>query len=167
MGKLANDPTLQKATGMSAQLQALMGDVQHGKGTMTKLFFDDPLSAQMQSPMKRLDDIMGTADHRSAQMKELTTEWNSAMKEFQALQAEAKSGKGSLARLDVLQHNVDALSVKWDAMMFRIASGQGTIGQLLVNPQMNQALDAAMRDVQVLAQALKTNPKKVVSFKIF
>jgi phospholipid/cholesterol/gamma-HCH transport system substrate-binding protein len=167
VGKLVNNPTLKQATGVSAQLQALMDDVRHGKGTMTKLFFDDPLSAQMQSPMKRLDDIMGTADHRSTQMKELTTELNSATKEFQALQAEAKSGKGSLAKLDALQQNVDALTVKWDAMVARVTAGQGTIGQLLVNPQMNQALDAAMRDVQALVQGLKTNPKKVVSLKIF
>ena len=167
MGKLVNDPNLKQATGLSADLQSLMNDMQHGKGTMSKLFFDDPLSAQMQSPMKRLDDIMGTVDHRSAQMKEFAAEMSSATKEFQALQAEAKSGKGSLAKLDALQRNVDALSVKWEATLSRITAGQGTIGQLLVNPQMNDALDAAMRDVQLLAQGLKTNPKKFVSLKIF
>ena len=100
-------------------------------------------------------------------MKELSGELDRATKEFQTLQAELKAGKGSLGKLDALQQSIDGLTVKWDAMMDRINSGQGTLGQFMVNPQLNEALDATMREVQALAQGLKTNPKKFITIKIF
>ena len=52
-------------------------------------------------------------------------------------------------------------------MMDKINSGQGTIGQLLVNPQLNEALDGTTREFQELAKGLKANPKKFVKFKVF
>lgn len=167
MGKIVNDPSLQQAKGMSTEIQGMIHEMQHGKGTIAKLFYDDPLSAQMESPKKRLDDIMAEADHRTSQMKELSGELDRAKKEFQTLQAELKAGKGSLGKLDALQQSIDGLTVKWDAMMDRINSGQGTLGQFMVNPQLNEALDATMREAQALAQGLKTNPKKFITIKIF
>jgi phospholipid/cholesterol/gamma-HCH transport system substrate-binding protein len=167
MAKIANGPALQQANSISKQIDDLLNDAQHGNGTLAKLFFDDPLSVQLQSPTNRLNDIMGTVNHHAGQLKEFMGDVDRAKQEFQALMTEAKSGKGSLAKLDALQQSVDALSAKWNGTMSRLAEGQGTLGQLMVNPQMSDALDAAMRDVQVLAQGLKTNPKKFVSLRLF
>jgi phospholipid/cholesterol/gamma-HCH transport system substrate-binding protein len=167
VGKIVNDPNLKQATGISTQIDALLAEMQHGRGTFAKLFYEDPLSVQMQSPMKRLDDIMATTGHRTDQMKELTGELDRATKDFRVLQTELTAGKGSLGRMNELQQRFDGLTMKWNAMMDRITSGQGTLGQLMVNPQLNEALDAAMRDFQELAKGLKTNPKKFVTLKIF
>ena len=51
--------------------------------------------------------------------------------------------------------------------MDKINSGQGTIGQLMVNPQLNEALDGATREFQALAKGLETNPQKFVTIRLF
>jgi phospholipid/cholesterol/gamma-HCH transport system substrate-binding protein len=167
VGKIVNDPSLKKGTGMSADIDALMNDMQHGKGTIAKLFYDDPISAQLQSPMKRVDDIMATTGNRTTQMKELTAELDRSTKEFQALQAELKAGKGSLGKLDALSQQLDGLTVKFNSMMDRINSGQGAVGQLMLNPQLNEALEGTMREFQALATGLKKNPRKFITIRLF
>ena len=165
LGKIVQNP--QGGAGFQGELDQLLADVQHGKGTMTKLLFDDPLDAQLQAPMKKLSAVMATADASSAKMKEFQDGLDAAAREFQALQAELKSGKGSAAKVGQLQARLDELSGKIEGTMAKINSGQGTIGQLMVNPQLNEALDGTMREFQELANGLKANPKKFVKFKVF
>jgi len=166
-GKIATDKSLQAAAGISAQIDAILAEAQHGHGSIAKLLYEDPISVQLQSPKKRFDDIMSAAGNRTTQAKDLTTELNRLTQDFRALQSEFSSGKGSFGKASALQERFDALSVKWDAMMVRITSGQGTLGQLMVNPQLNEALAGATRELQELAKGLKTNPKNFVKLKIF
>jgi phospholipid/cholesterol/gamma-HCH transport system substrate-binding protein len=167
IGKIVKDPKLQSGAGVSGELDQLMDAVQHGHGTVTKLFYEDPLDAQLQGPLKRLDAIMASADATSARLKEFKDGLDRATGEFQALQTELKAGKGSFASMDQLQARVDDLTVKIEGTMDKINSGQGTVGQLMVNPQLNEALDGTMREFQELAKGLKENPRKFVALKLF
>jgi phospholipid/cholesterol/gamma-HCH transport system substrate-binding protein len=167
IGKIVKDSGLQTGAGVSGELDRLTADVQHGHGTVTKLFYEDPLGAQLEAPLKRLDAIMASADATSARLKEFKDGLDRATSEFQTLQAGLKAGKGSFAKVDQLQARLDELTLKIDAMMNKINSGQGTVGQLLVNPQLNEALAGTTREFQELAKGLKTNPKKFVALKLF
>jgi phospholipid/cholesterol/gamma-HCH transport system substrate-binding protein len=167
VGKIAQDTSLAQASGMSNQIDAIMNDMQHGKGTIAKLFYEDPISAQLESPMKRVDAIMATVGDRATQMKELTGELDRSTKQFQALQAELKAGKGSLGNMDQFSRQLDGLTANFNGMMDRINSGQGTIGQLMVNPQLNEALEGTMREVQELAKGLSRNPRKFIAIRVF
>lgn len=100
-------------------------------------------------------------------MKEFQDGLNQASSEFQKLQAELKAGKGSFAKIDQLQAQFDELTLRIDGLMDKINSGQGTIGQLMVNPQLNAALDGATREFQALAQGLQANPMKFVRIRLF
>jgi phospholipid/cholesterol/gamma-HCH transport system substrate-binding protein len=151
----------------SAEFNGLMADVQHGHGTLTKLLFDDPLDAQLKAPLKQLEAIMSSADATSARLKEFQDGLDLATTEFRALQAEMKAGKGSMGKLDQLQARIGELKAKIDGMMARINSGQGTIGQLMVNPQLNEALAGTTREFQELAKGLKSNPRKFVRIRVF
>jgi phospholipid/cholesterol/gamma-HCH transport system substrate-binding protein len=164
---VSSAPKMPAGGGISAEFDGLMADVQHGHGTLTKLLFDDPLDAQLQAPLKQLEAIMSSADTTSARLKEFSDGLDLATTEFRALQAELKAGKGSLAKLDQLQARFDELTAKIDGMMARINSGQGTIGQLMVNPQLNEALAGTTREFQELAKGLKANPRKFVSIRVF
>jgi phospholipid/cholesterol/gamma-HCH transport system substrate-binding protein len=117
--------------------------------------------------MQRLDAIMKSADATSARLKEFKDGLDRASAEFQTLQTEVKASKGSFAKVDQLQARFDELTVKIDGMMDKINSGQGTLGQLMVNPQLNEALDGTMREFQELAKGLKANPRKFVALKLF
>jgi phospholipid/cholesterol/gamma-HCH transport system substrate-binding protein len=59
------------------------------------------------------------------------------------------------------------LTFRIDGMMDKINAGQGTVGQLTVNPQLNEALAGATREVQELSKGLKKNPLKMVRLRVF
>jgi len=167
IGKIVQNPQLQTGAGVSAELDRLMAEVQHGHGTVTKLFYEDPLDKQLESPLKRLDAIMASVDGTSARLKEVQDGLDRATAEFHALQTEIDAGKGSLARLSQLQARFDELTFKIDRMMDKINSGQGTVGQLMVNPQLNEALAGTTREFQELAKGLKANPRKFIALRLF
>ena len=43
--------------------------------------------------------------------------------------------------------------------MDKINSGQGTLGQLLVNPQLYDSLNGVTRELQALVKDMRANPK--------
>ena len=165
IGKLVNNP--QTAAGVSGELDQLMADVQKGKGTMSMLMYHDPLAGQLESPMKRLEAIGKAFDSTSAKLGDFQKDVESVSAEFTALQKEMKAGNGSAAKIGTLQAQLDQLSVKVNGMMDRVNAGQGTIGQLMINPQLNEALAGATRDFQEFAKAVKANPRKSIALKIF
>jgi len=167
IGKIVQDPQLKAGARVSDELDRLMADIQHGHGTVTKLFYDDPLDTQLQAPLKRLDAIMASAEGTSAWLKEFKDGLERATAEFHTLQTEIDAGKGSFAKLGQLQARFDELTVKIDGMMDKINSGQGTVGQLMVNPQLNEALAGTTREFQELAKGLRANPWKFVALRLF
>jgi phospholipid/cholesterol/gamma-HCH transport system substrate-binding protein len=167
IGKIVQDPQLQTGARVSGELDRLMADVQHGHGTVTKLFYEDPLDKQLEAPLKLLEEIMASAEGTSARLKEFQDGLERATAEFHTLQAELKAGKGSWAKLGQLQTRLDELMFKIDGMMDKINAGQGTVGQLMVNPQLNQALAGMTREFQELSKGLKANPKKFVALRLF
>ena len=52
-------------------------------------------------------------------------------------------------------------------MMDKINSGQGTVGQLMVNPQLNEALAGTTREFRELAKGLRANPRKFIALRLF
>jgi phospholipid/cholesterol/gamma-HCH transport system substrate-binding protein len=167
IGKFVQDPQLQSGAGVSGELDRLTADVRHGHGTVTRLFYEDPLGKQLQSPLKRLDAILASVEVTSARLKEFQDGLARVTGEFHTLQTEIDAGKGSLARLSQLQARFDDLTVGMERMMDKINSGQGAIGQLTVNPQLNETLAGATREVQALSRSLKKNPLKLVRFRLF
>lgn len=167
IGKIVQNPQLQTGAGVSGELDQLMAAVQHGNGTVAKLFYEDPLDKQLEAPLKRLDAIMASAETTSARLKEFKDGLERATGEFHTLKTEIDAGKGSFARLGQLQARFDELTVKIDGMMDKINSGQGTVGQLMVNPQLNEALAGTTREFQELAKGLRANPRKFIALRLF
>jgi phospholipid/cholesterol/gamma-HCH transport system substrate-binding protein len=165
IGKIAQNP--QAGAGFNAELNQLMADIQHGHGTITKLLYDDPLNKQLEAPLKQLGAFVASVNGTSSRLKEFTDDLNRVTAEFRTVEGELKAGKGSFGRLNQLQARFDELTVKIDGMMDKIRSGQGTVGQLLVNPQLNEALAGTTREFQELMKGLRTNPRKFVRLKIF
>jgi len=167
IGKIVQDEQLQTAAGVSGEFDRLMADVRHGHGTVTKLLYEDPLDRQLDGPLKRLDAILGSTEVTSARLKELQDGLQGATGEFHTLQAEIRDGKGSFAKLGELQARLDELTVRIDGLMDKIHSGQGTAGQLMVNPQLGETLAGVTRELQGLSEGLKKNPMKMVKFRLF
>jgi phospholipid/cholesterol/gamma-HCH transport system substrate-binding protein len=50
--------------------------------------------------------------------------------------------------------------------MDKINSGQGTIGQLLVNPSLYESLDGTMKEFHSFMKDFRANPKKFLTIKL-
>jgi phospholipid/cholesterol/gamma-HCH transport system substrate-binding protein len=50
--------------------------------------------------------------------------------------------------------------------MDRLNAGQGTAGQLIVNPQLYDSMNGATREINSLIKDIRANPKKFLNLKL-
>ena len=55
---------------------------------------------------------------------------------------------------------------KFNGTIDKINSGQGTLGQLVVNPELYESLNGATHEFQALAKDMRTNPKKFLTIRL-
>ena len=55
---------------------------------------------------------------------------------------------------------------KFNGTIDKMNSGQGTLGQFLVNPQLYESLTGATREFQSLAKDMRANPKKFLTIRL-
>ena len=58
------------------------------------------------------------------------------------------------------------ISQKVNTAIDKINSGQGTIGQLMVNPQLYDSMNGATRELNALIKDVRANPKKFLRIKL-
>jgi phospholipid/cholesterol/gamma-HCH transport system substrate-binding protein len=83
--------------------------------------------------------------------------------------ADLNAGKGTAGKLlkdDQLSKRMDDLVAKLNGTIDKINSGQGAIGQFLVNPQLYESLNGATREFQSLAKDMRANPKKFLTIRL-
>jgi phospholipid/cholesterol/gamma-HCH transport system substrate-binding protein len=155
-----------KLNGSSAELNKLTDDIKNGHGNLSKV---DDLSKQMDAPQKRWNDLMagiqggqGTA----GKMQALSAEVQQMTKEANDLTSALNSEQGPGPRLTKLQARFSDLQEKLQSSLNRIASGQGTLGQLNVNPQLSSAIQNTSTEFQALTRDLRANPRKFLSFTV-
>jgi phospholipid/cholesterol/gamma-HCH transport system substrate-binding protein len=61
---------------------------------------------------------------------------------------------------------LNLITAKVNATLDKINAGQGTIGQLMVNPQLYDSLNGATREAQSLVKDMRANPKKFLRIKL-
>ena len=53
-----------------------------------------------------------------------------------------------------------------DTLLDKINSGQGTLGQLVVNPALYQTMDSTAKEINGLMKDFRANPKKFLRIKL-
>ena len=53
-----------------------------------------------------------------------------------------------------------------DVLIEKINSGEGTLGQLVVNPQLYESLNGATYEMHQLMKDFRANPKKFLQIKL-
>ena len=79
------------------------------------------------------------------------------------------AGKGTAGKLlkdEKLHQRIDDLVAKFNTAVDKINSGQGTLGQFVVNPQLYDALAGATKEFQSLAKDMRANPKKFLTIRL-
>jgi phospholipid/cholesterol/gamma-HCH transport system substrate-binding protein len=114
---------------ISKRADAMLADVDAGKGNLGKLLRDDEL-------YRRLNGIAA---------------------EGQQLLADVRNGQGTLSKLlydDALYQEIRAPIKRIDAMLADLQQGQGTAGKLLKDPQVFDELHATLAEMHKLADDL-------------
>ncbi|HVN07317.1 MAG TPA: MlaD family protein, partial [Bryobacteraceae bacterium] len=114
---------------ISKRADAMLTDIDAGKGNLGKLLRDDEL-------YKRLNNIAG---------------------EGQQLLADVRNGKGTLSKLiydDSLYQEIREPIKRIDAMLADLQQGQGTAGKLLKDPQVYDEAQQTLAEMRLLAKEL-------------
>lgn len=145
------------ATGNGAQL---MNNLQKGEGVMNRL---DELTTEVHKPLARLATIESDLDQGKGSLGRflndpytptLTAEANETVAEAKSLIAGFRAGDRTTAVMNRLRQ----VSDKLDNVLSRAESGQGTLGQLLVNPQLMDSLKRVNTELDSLTADLKKHP---------
>ena len=145
------------------------------RGTFGKLIYDRELYDDFLKTLGRVDDVVqglqegqGTAG-KFLKDPELYNELQKTLADFHQIITDLNEGKGTAGKLlksDDLHNQIRDSLAKIDVLIDKVNSGQGTIGQLLVNPQLYDNLNGATREMHLLMQDFRANPKKFLRIKL-
>jgi phospholipid/cholesterol/gamma-HCH transport system substrate-binding protein len=176
IGKLLVDETLYNHfLQIVDEAQQLVSALNSDKGTLGKLIYDPALYNQFQGTVGRVDTLLqqlqagqGTAG-KLLKDPALYNQAEDTVKGLKTLVDNLNAGKGTAGQLltsEDLSNQLKATIAKIDTVIDKVNSGQGTIGQLLVNPQLYDNLNGATREMHLLMQDFRANPKKFLRIKL-
>jgi phospholipid/cholesterol/gamma-HCH transport system substrate-binding protein len=176
IGKLLVDETLyNNLLAILAQVRGLADTLNSDKGTLGILLNNHELYDNFQATLKRVDDMLqqlqsgqGTAG-KFLKDPAVYDETQKTIAGFHKLVDDLNAGKGTAGQLlksEDLSNQLKATVSKIDSIIDKVNSGQGTIGQLLVNQQLYDNLNGATRQMHLLMQDFRANPKKFLRIKL-
>ncbi len=176
IGKLLVDETLyNNLLAILAQVKSLADTLNSDKGTLGILLNNHELYDNFQATLKRVDDMLqqlqagdGTAG-KFLKDPALYNQFLDTAKGIHQMVDDLNAGKGTAGQLlksDDLSNQLKATISKIDSIIDKVDSGQGTIGQLLVNQQLYDNLNGATRQMHLLMQDFRANPKKFLRIKL-
>jgi phospholipid/cholesterol/gamma-HCH transport system substrate-binding protein len=176
IGKLLVDETLYNHfLQIVDEAKQLVDTFNSDKGTIGLLLNNRELYDNFQTTLKRVDTLVAQLqDGQGSAGKflkdpELYNQINDTVKGMHQLVDDLNAGKGTAGQLlksDDLSNQLKGTIAKIDSIIDKVNSGQGTIGQLLVNQQLYDNLNGATRQMHLLMQDFRANPKKFLRIKL-
>jgi phospholipid/cholesterol/gamma-HCH transport system substrate-binding protein len=173
IGKLLVDETLyNNLLAILAQVKALADTLNSDKGTLGILLNNHELYDNFVATLNRADTMLqqlqagqGTAG-KFLKDPAVYNEIQDTVKGVHLLVDNLNAGKGTAGQLLTSEDLSNQLKATVDSIIDKVNSGQGTIGQLLVNQQLYDNLNGATRQMHLLMQDFRANPKKFLRIKL-
>jgi phospholipid/cholesterol/gamma-HCH transport system substrate-binding protein len=176
IGKLLVDETLyNNLLQILAQVKGLADTLNSDKGTLGILLNNHDLYDRFTATLGRVDTMLqqlqngeGTAG-KLLKDPALYNETQQTIADVHKLVDNLNAGKGTAGQLltsEDLSNQMKATIAKINSVIDKVNSGQGTIGQLLVNQQLFDNLNGATREMHLLMQDFRANPKKFLRIKL-
>lgn len=183
IGKFLVDPTLyDKAVGLVNTADKLVSALNSNKGTIPRLINDDALYNSLQTSLARFNDLLDGIQQGQGTLGKLVKDpamYNQAQTDMADLHktidginqiiADLNAGKGSAGKIlksDELANQLHELMARLNTTLDKINSGEGTLGQLLVNPSLYNSIDGTTTELHGLLKDFRANPKKFLSIKL-
>ncbi|MCG2461259.1 MlaD family protein [Flavobacteriaceae bacterium F89] len=158
-------PLQQKVEGAVTNADSLLMNVNQILDDRTKKDLRETISglkkvvASFQGSADALNDILG--DNKEA-LNVTMTNLNTITDNFAEL-SDSLSSAGLSQTIRKLQGTLGNL----DVMLAKIESGEGTLGKLVNNEQLYNNLNSASRDLDLLLQDFRLNPKRYIHVSVF
>src|SRR3984885_500979 len=176
IGKLLVDETLyNNLLQILGQVKNLVATIDSDKGTIGVLLNNRELYDNFRTTLGRVDSMLqqlqdgqGTAG-KFLEDPALYDETQQTIAGVHKLVDDLNAGKGTAGQLlksEDLSNQLKGTIAKIDSVIDKVNSGQGTIGQLLVNQQLYDNLNGATRQMHLLMQDFRANPKKFLRIKL-
>ena len=176
IGKLLVDETLYNHfLAIVDEVKQLADVLNSDRGTLGKLLYDHELYDDLRKTVARVDTVIddleqgqGTAG-KFLKDPALYDEFQKTLVDFHQIITNLNEGKGTAGKLlssDELHNQIRDSLAKIDLIIDKVNAGQGTLGQLLINPQLYDNLSGATREMHLLMQDFRANPKKFLRIKL-
>jgi len=180
IGALLSDDTLYKrALAIADEVQKLTATLNSDQGTLGKLMHDQALYDDLRGSIGRVNTLMdglqkgeGTAGkllRDPALYNDARTSIADLRKLIDSINTNINNPDGDVGKLlktDEIHQELKASTDRLNAILDKINSGQGTLGQLLVNPSLYESLDATMKESTGLLKDFRANPKKFLRIRV-
>ncbi len=166
-GELADQisSTVTSLTKTIENLQALTSDARAGRGTIGKLFADEALFTEFTGAARKLTGLLDEATRLATQARSgdgvlgkivsdpaLGEDIASAIASLGSITKKIDEGRGLAGALV----NDDALASDVRETIATIARGEGTIGALIVRPEVYENLRAVTEDISVITGSIRS-----------
>jgi len=141
----------------------LVEAIEHVKQTLGNIAhathnLDTLIGAQRQN----LGDIISNVESISTNLKDNNGKISNILTNFSNL-----SDSLAKARIPYALAQVDRAIANLDSTLQKINRGEGTVGQLINNETLYKEVEKAARDLNLLLEDIKANPKKYVKVSVF
>jgi phospholipid/cholesterol/gamma-HCH transport system substrate-binding protein len=137
----------------SGNVSELVADVRRGVRTM------NAAAAGLQRTVARIDS--STSEGQIAQAVADAAEAAARLRET------AVEVRALAFRLSATQQQVDVTLARADSVMAKVNAGQGSLGQLVVNPSLYRNSDSLMIELRQLVADIRAHPKRYVRMSVF
>ncbi|HKD10192.1 MAG TPA: MlaD family protein [Bryobacteraceae bacterium] len=168
LGKLINNPEfVAHLNGVSANKTQMLINVRNARGVIARL---DAIRDEVRKPLARLDSLKADMDHGQGSLGKflndpysptLTAQANATIEEAKSLAAGFNAGN----RTTDMMNRMRAVSQNLDKTLSRIDSGQGTVGQFVINPQLRDSLRRMSQEMNRLTAAIKEHPTRFAEIR--
>ncbi len=141
----------------------LVEAIEHVKQTLENIAHTTHnLDTLMSSQRRNLADIIGNVESITLNLKKNNDKITNILTNFSDI-----SDSLAKARIPATLAEVNKVVTELDRILLKIERGEGTVGQLLSNEQLYKEVEKAARDLNLLLEDIKANPKKYVKVSVF
>ncbi|MDP4280536.1 MAG: MlaD family protein [Bacteroidota bacterium] len=141
----------------------LITSVEHVRNTLQNLEHTTyNLDTLVGSEKKHLAGIISNVESISSNLRKNNDKITNILSNFSSVSDSLAKARIPSTILEV--HNTVA---DLDQIIYKINNGEGTVGQLVKNEQLYKEVEKAARDLNLLIEDIKANPKKYVKISVF
>ena len=135
--------------------------------------FDEPTKRNLRESIEGLNKVVSNFEQTSASLKTLMAEnesrLDSSIRNINTMSGNFAAISDSLAQsgLDNTIKSLDSTVNNLNEILAKINSGDGSMGKLVNNPELYENLTATSRELELLLQDFRLNPKRYVNVSVF